>query len=239
MKNLLLLFGCLCCTTATFSQEPQPPMQICHLTGNVYASVSHGEYKGSWVPANGLYIVTGKGIILINTPWSEDQTRQLADTLEQRYHQKITHCIVTHFHADCTAGLDFLKAQGVKTYSTQQTQDLCKERNEKAADFVFRKDTVFNINGVKLETFYPGEGHTKDNIVIWLPQTKVLYGGCFVKSMEATNMGFLGDGNLAAYPASLRKLKSKFPHPALLVPGHEGWEGGIEQVNHSLQLLAK
>ncbi|MGO4294516.1 subclass B1 metallo-beta-lactamase [Chitinophaga sp. RAB17] len=237
MKNLLSFICCLLCSFAVFAQDTSFRIHPTQLTGNVYVDVSYGEYKGAAVPANGLYIVTGKGIVLINTPWSEAQTRQLVDTLEKQYHQKITHCIVTHFHADCTAGLDVLKQIGVKTYSTQQTLDLCKAKGEKEAQYVFRKDTTFNIHGVTLQTYYPGEGHTKDNIVIWLPQSKVLYGGCFVKSLEATNMGFTGDGNLKEYPASLKRLKRKFPRPAYLIPGHDGWKGGMEQVDHSLQLL--
>lgn len=237
MKNLLSLIGGLLCTVAAFAQDTTFRIHTTHLTGNVYTMVSYGEYKGQPVPANGIYVVTGKGIVLINTPWSEDQTRQLVDTLEKRYHQKITHCIVTHFHADCTAGLDVLKSLGVKTYSTRQTLDLCKANGEKQAQYVFRKDTTFKINGVALQTYYPGEGHTKDNIVIWLPQSKVLYGGCFVKSMDATNLGYTGDGNVKAWPASLNNLRNKFPHPAYLIPGHDSWKGGMEQVEHSLQLL--
>jgi metallo-beta-lactamase class B len=237
MRSFITFICCLLCSVAVRAQDSTMRINTTYLTGNVYVAVSYGEYKGTRYPANGLYVVTGKGIVLINTPWSEDQTTQLIDSLENRYHQKITHCIITHFHADCTAGLDILKAHGVKTYSTQQTLDLCKEKGEKQAQYVFRKDTTFNINGVAVQTYFPGEGHTRDNIVVWLPKSKVLYGGCFVKSTEAKNLGFVGDGNVKEWPASLKRLKAKFPKPAYLVPGHDGWQGGMQQVEYSLQLL--
>ena len=32
------------------------------------------------------------------------------------------------------------------------------------------------------QTYYGGQGHTPDNIVIWFDKEKILYGGCLVKS---------------------------------------------------------
>ncbi len=41
---------------------------------------------------------------------------------------------------------------------------------------------IIKINNISLEVFYPGEGHSKDNITIWIPEYKVLFGGCFNKN---------------------------------------------------------
>jgi metallo-beta-lactamase class B len=51
--------------------------------------------------------------------------------------------------------------------------------------YTFTHDTTFNIAGVTLQAYYPGAGHTRDNIVVWVPQDKVLFGGCLIKSLEA------------------------------------------------------
>lgn len=237
MKTVIIFICCLLGPFALAAQDSAFRIKTAPLTGNVYVHISYGEFGGKVYAANGLYIVTKNGIILIDTPWSEDQTRQLADTLEKRYHKKITSCIVTHFHDDKTAGLDVLKSLGVKTYSTRYTRELCKENDNKQAQFIFRQDTTFHINGITLQTYYPGEGHSKDNIVIWLPQTKVLYGGCFIKSMDAATLGNTADGNVAAWPASAERLMKQFPYPAYVIPGHDGWQGGMQQVTHTLQLL--
>ncbi len=237
MKKILLSICCLSGIFAAAAQDTAFRIKTAPVTGNVFVHVSYGGFKGKVYAANGLYIVTKNGIILIDTPWSEDQTRQLTDTLEQRYHKKIVACIVTHFHEDKTAGLEVLRKQGVKTYSTQQTLDLCKANDNKLAEFVFRKDTSFRIDGVTLQTYYPGEGHSKDNLVIWLPKNKVLYGGCFIKSMEATNLGNVADGNVKAWPGSVARMMARFPHPAYVIPGHDGWQGGIGAVTHTLELL--
>ncbi|TWF40754.1 metallo-beta-lactamase class B/metallo-beta-lactamase class B IND [Chitinophaga polysaccharea] len=239
MKTIISFIVCLCTafSAMAFTADTTLRIKTKHLTGNFYVHISYGKYQGGVVAANGLYVITPDGIVLIDTPWSEDQTKQLVDTLEKRHHKKIILCIASHFHADRTAGLDYLKKLGVKTYTSQLTQELCKLNQEPQAQYVFDKDTTFRVKGLELQTYYPGEGHTRDNIVVWFPKAKVLYGGCLVKSMDATNIGFTGDGNLQAYPATLRKLRDKFPHPAYLIPGHEGWQGGINQVQHTLELL--
>lgn len=76
-------------------------------------------------------------------------------------------CIVSHFHDDRTAGLDFLNRKGIKTFSSALTWNLCREHHENEAAHRFTNDTVFSIGSHTFETYYPGEGHTKDNIVVW------------------------------------------------------------------------
>ena len=194
---------------AAFAQTKVLKIKTTHLTGNIYVCTSYGILDdGSVFPANDMYIITPTGIILIDTPWGEAETKQLMDTLWSRYHKKILLCISTHFHADRTGRVDVLKKEGIKTYSSLLTKQLAKQRNEKQPEFTFTGDTTFNVNNVILQVYYPGEGHTKDNIVIWLPQSKVLFGGCFIKSLDATDIGNLVDADLKAWPSfQLKKLK--------------------------------
>jgi glyoxylase-like metal-dependent hydrolase (beta-lactamase superfamily II) len=183
-----------------------------------------------------MYLVTNKGVVMFDTPWDTTQFQPLLDSIEARHHKKVILSVSTHFHEDRTGGIDFLKAKGVKTYSSRQTYDLCKQRGEKQAEFYFTKDTTFKTGNYDFQVFYPGPGHAPDNIVIWLPKEKVLYGGCFVKSMEATNLGNLSDANLQEWPLSIHKVLNKFPSPAYVIPGHDGWQDN-QSLQHTLQLL--
>lgn len=226
---------------ATFGKAQTRPFKISttHLTGNVYVYVSYGlpDDKTPF-PANGLYIVTANGIILIDTPWDEAQTQQLVDTLQRRYKQKIKLCISTHFHSDRTAGLDLLKKNGVKTYATVLTNQLAKRHGNKQAEFTFSKDTVFNVGGgVAVQTFFPGGGHTKDNIVVWLPQSKVLFGGCLIKSMETNSIGYTADANIPEWPGSITRVKNRFKNIRYLIPGHQGWQGDMLMFGHTISIV--
>jgi hypothetical protein len=54
--------------------------------------------------------------------------------------------------------------------------------------------------------------------------------------MDAKNLGNTADGDLKAYPNTLRLVLRKFSGAKIVIPGH-GDFGGIELINHSLSLL--
>lgn len=150
--------------------------------------------------------------------------------------KKVVLCIATHSHEDRTGGLQFLKQKGIKTYTTKQTDEISKQRGEKRAEFYFTKDTTFKIGKCSFQTFYGGEGHTKDNIVIWFGKDKILYGGCVIKSTEATDLGYIRESNLKAWPITLTNIKQKFPNYKFIIPGHQDWTS-IKSLEHTLELL--
>src|SRR5678815_4996083 len=95
-------------------------------------------------------------------------------------HKRVVLCIATHYHDDRTGGLDILRSRGVRTYATEQTWRLAHEKGEREAEFRMGGDTAFAVGGLTFRTYYPGEGHTGDNIVVWFPKSRVLCGGCLV-----------------------------------------------------------
>lgn len=72
------------------------------------------------------------------------------------------------------------------------------------------KDTAFHVGQYSFEIYYPGPGHTKDNIVIWFEKEKILYGGCLIKGADAEDFGYLGDGNVTEYASTLKKVWKKY-----------------------------
>lgn len=237
--TLKLFVLCLFISAIAFGQKKPVKISITHLTKNFYVCTSYGypDDKSPAYPANSLFAVTDKGIILVNSPWGDEQTQQLIDSVKQRFNKKIIFCIATHFHDDCLGGFDVLKKQGAKTYSSRQTYTLAKKENNELPQYTFAHDTTFNIAGITLKTYYPGEGHTHDNIVVWLPQHKILFGGCLVKSLEADNKGFTGDANLEQWPSSIKNVQGHFKDARYVIPGHLGWRGGLKQLSHTLHVL--
>src|ERR1700741_3448527 len=145
MKFILSTF-LLSTSLLAYSQGKSFKINTTHLTVNIYVHTSYGMPDGKTpFPANGLYIVTDAGVILIDTPWDEDQTQQLIDMIAQRYGKKIVLCISTHHHGDRTAGVDLLKKHGIKTYSSLLTKQIAKQRGEKQPEFTFSKDTIFHV----------------------------------------------------------------------------------------------
>jgi metallo-beta-lactamase class B len=230
---------CLLFPIFTFSQTRSFKITTSHLVDNIYVHTSYGLLSDgkNVFPANGLYIVSEAGIVLVDTPWDEDQTEQLVNMLQKKYQKKIIYCISTHFHADRTGGVNVLKRHGIKTFCSTLTKQLAKQSGDLQPEFTFSKDTIFRAGKLILQTYYPGEGHTKDNIVIWLPQSKVLFAGCIVKSLDADDIGNIKDGNLAQYPLSIVRIQEHFPDARYVVPGHQGWKGGTQMLTHTLLLV--
>jgi glyoxylase-like metal-dependent hydrolase (beta-lactamase superfamily II) len=238
MKTSILFFLTLVSAGSILAQQTAPPLSISHLTGNFYVYTTWKLLNGSPFPSNSMYVVTDSGVVMIDTPWNAAETAPLLDSIEQRHHRKVVLCIVTHFHDDRNAGLDILKQRGIKTFSTAQTWGLSKDKSEPMAEYRFSHDTNFALGGLSFRTYYPGEGHTTDNIVVWFPRQKVLYGGCLVKSTEAGGLGNTADANLQKWPATIRNLMRKYPAPRYIIPGHMDWRSR-KSLSHTLKLLRR
>lgn len=231
LTGVLLLSAC----ATLLSAQTHAALQIQQLTGDYYIFTTWNKYQNEEVPANGLYLVTNAGVLLVDTPWDTTQFQPLLDSIHARHHQPVVMCIATHFHEDRTGGLAYYRRKGIRTYTTRLTDEWCIKNHEKRAEFLLEKDTVFQLGQYSCQTFYPGPGHTPDNIVLWFQQGKVLYGGCFIKSMEASTLGNLSDANPKAWPESLRKVMKKFKKQRFVIPGHQSWND-VHALQHTLKL---
>ena len=76
---------------------------------------------------------------------------------------------------------------------------------------------------------------TKDNLVVWLPDNGILFGGCLVRPLEWNSLGFVGDASIESWADSVRSIKSKFSGIVTVVPGHGG-VGDAELLDHTIRL---
>jgi metallo-beta-lactamase class B len=173
------------------------------------------------VPANGLVIATADhGAVLVDTGWSDADGEALYAVVRDHLGRTITDAIATHDHVDRVGGVRALVGHGVHIHAGAATAAKMIAEGLPAPEDVAASPAVRTIGGVAIELFYPGAGHTADNIVVWLPATKILFGGCFVKSPAATDLGNLADADLTAWPASIAATRARYPHAAIIVPGH-------------------
>ena len=236
MRNIISTLTFIFILTGLSAQSDRANLKISHLTDDFYVYTTYKDLSGNRYPSNSMYLVTPKGVVLFDTPWDSTQFQPLLDSIMTRHNKKVILCISTHYHEDRTIGLGFLRANGVKTYTSKQTWELCNEFNEKQAQYYFLNDTIFTVGNHRFETYYPGEGHTSDNIVIWFDNEKILYGGCFVKSTESKDLGNLADANPSEWEQSVKKVLKRYPEPKYVIPGHMGWENN-NGLKHTLQLL--
>ncbi|WP_080240316.1 subclass B1 metallo-beta-lactamase [Spirosoma rigui] len=219
-----------------------PPISVSPITDGVYVHVSYGMYGEKPYPSNGLIVDTKDGVVLVDTGWdtdtSTDNTRQILAWVATNLHKPVKLCIVTHAHDDRVAGIGELRRAGIRVVSTPATARKAVDRGFLSPEPVLPTDTTFSVGHERIRCYFPGEGHTSDNIVVWLPKQRVLFGGCLVKSVAVFGMGNLADANVNAWAGSIRKLKNQFGTARIVVPGHEDLSDA-KALDHTLKLVEK
>jgi len=105
----------------------------------------------------------------------------------------------------------------------------------KRAEFLINKDTVFTVGQYSFKTYFPGQGHAPDNIVIWFEKGRILYGGCLIKSVEDNSLGNLSDANVKDYAATIKNVLEKCNNPKYILTGHGDWTS-TKSLNHTLEM---
>ena len=221
--------------TNIVGQTADSSLKISHLTGDFYIFTTYNFYKGNPIPSNGMYLVTNKGVVMFDTPWDTTQFQPLLDSIKNRHNKCVVLCIATHFHDDKTAGLKYYRQQGIQTYTTKKTDELSKTSGKKRAEFLIKNDTVFIVGQYSFETYFPGPGHTADNIVLWFAKEKILYGGCLIKSIEDDDLGYLGDASIKDYATTIKNVQKKCKKPTFVIIGHGDWRS-TKSLQHTLTM---
>lgn len=221
---------------------PKPKLVVTPLTKQVLVHTTYGVYQNNSVPSNGLIIKTRDGIVLVDSGWDSDgntdNTRQLLQWIADNLRQPVRLCIATHAHEDRIGGVSELRRAGIRVISTPLTAQKTVKLGYEAPEGILPADTTFMIGQEPMRCYFPGEGHTNDNIVVWLPNQKILHGGCFVKSVAAFGMGNVADANLKEWSGSIRNVMKQFGTAKIVVPGHEEWSD-TRALEHTLRLLEK
>ena len=112
---------------------------------------------------------------------------------------------MTHFHQDSTGGVSALPARA-RIHAIPATMALSADRGTSLHRMVLPADALLELAGVPVETFFPGAGHAPDNIVVWLPEEQLLFGGCFIKDGAANGLGNVADADVASWGEALEHV---------------------------------
>lgn len=234
MKFIFLVILFIPCLVQANNQDSKP-IKVEKLTDNIYQHISYKKVE-PWglISASGLVVIKGAEAHIIDTPWTTEGTQQLIDWIESKG-LTAKSAIVTHFHEDASGDIPLLNNLNIKTYATSLTNKLLKLNQKEVSSDEFSSNTFEFVDGVA-SVFFPGLGHTKDNIVVWLANEKILFAGCFVKSLKSKNLGYTGDADIDEWANSIQKVINRYPDVKLVVPGH-GKVGDISLLTHTKALV--
>jgi len=210
-------------------------IEIKQIAKNIYQHISYKEVA-PWgkVGATGLIVVNNHNAHIIDTPWTQEETETLISWLKLK-NLTLQSAVITHFHDDASGGIEALYNANIKTYATPLTNKLLRAKQSRASSNEITNST-FELVKDTIEIYYPGPGHTIDNIVVWLPQNKLLFGGCFLKSLKSKNLGNTQDAFLNDWATSIHNVINQYPQIKIVVPGH-GKIGDKNILQHTQQLI--
>jgi metallo-beta-lactamase class B len=189
------------------------------------------------VPCNGLIVRDKNEVVIFDTPTNDKSAEALILWVKEILNCQIKAIVPTHFHDDCLGGLQAFHSQGIPSIAHELTLQLAKQNEIVVPQTGFIEALELKVGNEKVLLRFFGEGHTKDNIVAFFPKEQVLFGGCLIKEINATQ-GFLGDANVKAWSATVQKVKEAYPSVQWVIPGH-GEAGSQKLLDYTIQLFTK
>jgi len=234
--SLLLLYGLLlaaCQSSDTQVPQSASGLEVQPLGPDVWMHTSYNTFDGVVYPSNGLIVREGDHLVLLDSAWGAEATEELLVWIDEEIGLPVDRALSTHFHSDRTGGVAVLEAAGIPVWSHPMTQRLSAEEGNPVPPNALKGiEAPGSTTGFgSIEVLYPGGGHARDNIMVWLPEQKMLYGGCAVRELATDNLGNTADADLAHWPQAIRNAQARYPQAETVIPGH-GEPGGPELLEH-------
>lgn len=228
LSLLFLLAGC------TSSAQPLAPLRetetrldhemvVRPIAENTFV-LTDTEYRDSNVLVAHM---ADNSVFILSSPFESVGTETLVSWIRKKWNPKGIVAINTHFHMDGTGGNEAFKKLGVETWAGDLTRSLQVTKLQQLIESA-AQGKILNIADERVEVFYPGPAHTVDNLVVYFPKRKILFGGCMIKPKQ---LGYLGDADVKSWADSAEKLK-RF-EAKIVVPGHGPW-GGPELIDQTI-----
>lgn len=215
---------------------PRPPLPVRQVAPGVYL-VPGDTGRGSEGRANAGFIVTSEGVVAIDAQASPVDAERMLAAIRKVTTQPVRWVILTHHHPDHHFGTIVFKRQGAKVMAHPDTHTLSAEGGEDAAlaDWsrvvgvqnllgfeyantpdrpVTTADTL-RLGGMTIVAAHLGPAHTPGDLVVWLPERKVLFAGDL---LIEDGVSMMVDGNSRAMLAAMDSLQRY--DAAVVVPGH-------------------
>jgi glyoxylase-like metal-dependent hydrolase (beta-lactamase superfamily II) len=186
--------------------------------------------------SNAGFVVTPEGVVVIDALGSPALAERLLAEIRRVTPLPVTHVIVTHYHADHIYGLQVFKAQGAQIWAQVAAREYLQSDAARLRMEISRQElapwidentrlvppdqwisgrTELVVGGRRLVLEPVGPSHTPEDLVVYLPDEKVLFAGDLV---FRSRIPFVGQADSGHWVDSLKTLQSL--DVAVVVPGH-------------------
>ncbi|MGP4003253.1 MBL fold metallo-hydrolase [Streptomyces sp. 8N706] len=227
----------------TRSPAPPPLHEVREVEEGVYAYL---QPNGGWCLNNAGILLAKDGVVVVDTAATEARARMLRQTVQALSARPVTVVVNTHSHGDHTFG-NYLFADSATVVAHEQAAAEMAEhgmalqglwpgvdwgRIELSLPRVTFSDRMtLSTDGLRVQLLHIGPGHTAGDVVVWLPDHRVLFTGDLVFSGSTP---FVLMGSLTGSLQVLDRLRAL--EPLHVVPGH-GPAGGPDLLDMNADYL--
>lgn len=211
-------------------------LKLIKISPRSYIHISYITLKnGSLYPCNGFVHVDDKEAYIFDTPANDAATNELLEWLQKDQNITIKGVVFNHFHNDCNEGMDIFKKKNIDCIASKKTALLMQKEGYDHPDLIFDKSFEIKLKNTSIINSFFGEAHTKDNIISYFPDEQLIFGGCMIKSLNASK-GNLADANTEEWSNTVSKVKEAYPKAKIIIPGH-GQYGDRQLLDYTISLF--
>lgn len=226
-------------TAAAAAAPASPPLQPVAVAPGVWmvqGESALGSPANRNFISNAAFVVTDDGVLVVDALGSPALGRALIEAIGRITSQPIRTLVVTHYHADHIYGLQAFKDAGVqiiadalgREYLNSQTAALRLEASRTelapwidadtrlvAADRWIDAPLTLQMGSTTILIQPAGPAHTPEDLVVILPQQRVLIAGDIV---FRNRVPYVGQADSGRWIEALDRLLAA--DPRIIVPGH-------------------
>ncbi|HEU4342123.1 MAG TPA: MBL fold metallo-hydrolase [Candidatus Binatia bacterium] len=249
-KFALLLF--LALATDAFAEMLPEPRTI-KVNNRVFAllgPVDHANRHNQGYMINSTVIIGDTGVVLIESGGTDEVGQHIAAAVRRLTPKPVTHVVNTHHHGDHSLGN--VAFAGAKFISSEKCRDMVLKTGEEsvrrmerdvrrrfpgtrpiAADITYKEGTKTSVilNGVNFIFWVPQGSHTVGDILVYLPDDRLLVAGDILVNGVVPNMR---DANIKNWISTLEELQRIDVN--VFVPGHGPLmnKSDVKALHHSI-----
>lgn len=237
MSRVILTLVILFFVKAAWAEVQIPEPRVVKINDRVYALLGPlglPSAHNQGYMANSTVIIGDKGVILVDSGGTDEVGKHLAKAIARITPKPVTHIINTHHHGDHVLGNVAFK--GAEVISSEQCKVLVEKTGMEWVQIMENmvgrkfpntipvpakrtfKDESSNsssLQGVKMVFWVPRGAHSPGDMMVYLPDDRVLIGGDILVN---TTMPAMRDGHIRNWIGALSKAR-EFDATSI-VPGH-------------------
>lgn len=248
-----LLFGVL--SNLALAGDDELDLVATRVAENVYSIVSPSfglptpENRG-W-NSNSHFVVTEDGVLLFDTGSSKSIGNHIKKCIQSVTDSQVRWVINSHSHADHWFGnaafpeADLMTSKdalatmkdhgpGAKEFYTKVTRGTIGDIELVYPEVLLTDGRKRNFGGVPVEFIFSNDGHSPGDLLMWLPEQRILFGGDVLGSDWMPII--TGHGHVPHLIETLRRMAAL--NPAFVLPGHGQVTTG-ESVTRDAAFLSK